>query len=409
MADRLKVTAPTLDEPFRLAMLVSHPIQYLAPLFSKLASRPEVDPTVYFMSDIGLKASYVEGFGETLKWDRPVLDGYRSVFLRNLSPQPNTIKPWARIHPEFLLELRRGRYDAVFMHGYTSITEWLTFVGANAMKIPILFYGEVLINSPMGSARTQWMRDKFRTTWCAGIDAALAMSTRGRQFYDHYAVDHDRVFWVPLCVDNGYFMTRSEDLRPSQRALKSELGLDPDLPVLLFVAHMRDKKRPLDLVRAHQRMRHPSSLVMVGGGPLFDSIREYCSAHGLSRIVPVGTKNQSELPRFYAMSDVFVLPSGPGEVTPLVIHEAMCSSLPLVLSSAVPSTLDFLHDGINGSVFPWGEIDRLAETLDRIISDPAKMREMGLASRQIISKWTYDMAADGIVAALRAVVRRRPS
>lgn len=393
--------------PYRLALLLSHPIQYHAPLFSRLAARPEVDPTVFFMSDLGLKPSYVKGFGETIQWDRPVLDGYRSVFLENLSPRPRAGHPLSKIHPGFVNELRRGGYDALFLHGYAAATEWMAFAAARALRLPILFHGDVVVDSPKILTQSDFARELFRKRWCAGISAALAMSTRAREFYARYGVPDEKVFWVPLCVDNEYFMARAAELRPQRDALRRELGLDPSRPVIVYVAHMRDKKRPMDIVRAHERMKVPASLVLVGGGPLFEEVRAYCASHRLAHVHPVGAKNQTELPRYYAAADLFTLVSGPGEVTPLVIHEAMCFSLPLVLSDAIPSTIDFLHPGVNGATFSWGDLDRLAATLDDVLGDETRRRAMGEASRDIISTWTYDAAVDGIVDALRAVAGPR--
>ena len=397
---------PPPRAPYKLALLLSHPIQYHAPLLARLAARPEVDPTVFFMSDLGLKPSYVQGYGETIQWDRPLLEGYRSVFLRNRSPKPDAGSPFSKIHPGFLRELRRGHFDALFLHGYASATEWLAFAAARAMGLPVLFHGDVVVDSPKLLTESQLARDTFRKRWCGGIDAALAMSSRAREFYAHYGVPPEKVFWVPLCVDNEYFMARAAELRPRRDELRRELGLDPSRPVILFVAHMREKKRPMDLVLAHERMKVPASLVLVGGGPLFEEVRAYCASRGLAHVFPVGAKNQTELPRYYAAADAFALVSGPGEVTPLVIHEAMCFSLPLVLSDAIPSTIDFLRPGENGATFPWGNVDRIAETLDGVLADEPRRIAMGQASRAIIAGWTYDAAVDGIVAGLRSVVKR---
>src|SRR5262249_14426251 len=153
-------------------------------------------------------------------------------------------------------------------------------------------------------------------------------------------------------------------LSPRAQERKRELGLDPDLPAVLYVAHMRPNKRPIDMVQAFERMKVPASLVMVGSGPMYDDLARYCDEHRIPlvsgdtssdgapargpRVHLAGTQNQGKLASFYAMADVFVLPSGPGEITPLVVHESMCFGLPLVLSDAVPSTIDFVREGENG-------------------------------------------------------------
>ena len=68
---------------FRLAILDSHPIQYFAPLYRRLAKMPEVDLTVYYCHRQGVEHYLDEGFQTLVKWDVPLLDGYHSEFLPN--------------------------------------------------------------------------------------------------------------------------------------------------------------------------------------------------------------------------------------------------------------------------------------------------------------------------------------
>ena len=55
----------------RLAYVVSHPIQYQAPLLRRLAQEPDVDLTVLFGSDLSTRGYRDEGFGVDVAWDTP--------------------------------------------------------------------------------------------------------------------------------------------------------------------------------------------------------------------------------------------------------------------------------------------------------------------------------------------------
>ena len=57
----------------RVAHLVSHPIQYFAPLYRELSRRPEIDLTVYFYSDVTARAFVDAGFGRVVTWDSTLL------------------------------------------------------------------------------------------------------------------------------------------------------------------------------------------------------------------------------------------------------------------------------------------------------------------------------------------------
>src|SRR5215469_13966387 len=70
--------------PVRLAYLVSHPIQYQAPLLRRIAREPDIDLTVLFGSDFSVRGYQDQGFGVDIKWDVPLVEGYRHEFLPKL-------------------------------------------------------------------------------------------------------------------------------------------------------------------------------------------------------------------------------------------------------------------------------------------------------------------------------------
>lgn len=81
-----------MKEKYKLAVLTSHPIQYQAPLFRKLSSHPYIDLAVYFCWDFGVKEEeYDPGFGKKIKWDIPLIEGYRYKFLANY--RQNLVQP----------------------------------------------------------------------------------------------------------------------------------------------------------------------------------------------------------------------------------------------------------------------------------------------------------------------------
>src|SRR5690242_4091691 len=96
-----------------LALVTTHPIQYHAPWFRALASRPEIDLEVLFCH----RATHVDqaraGFGVEFEWDLPLLDGYPHRFLRNASRKPGLGRFGGMDSPELTRLIADKRYDAV--------------------------------------------------------------------------------------------------------------------------------------------------------------------------------------------------------------------------------------------------------------------------------------------------------
>jgi hypothetical protein len=113
----LKYVLSEMIRPYRLACLVTHPIQYQTPLFRYLASKAEIDLTVLFLSDISTRQYRDPGFGVDVNWDVPLLRGYRYVFLPCLgrSDRLSSLRPLTH---GLYQQLETGRFDALWVHGY---------------------------------------------------------------------------------------------------------------------------------------------------------------------------------------------------------------------------------------------------------------------------------------------------
>lgn len=106
------------------------------------------------------------------------------------------------------------------------------------------------------------------------------------------------------------------------------------------------------------------------------------------------------------MADVLVLPSS-FEPWGLVLNEAMCFRLPVIVSDRVGAAADLVRDGVNGFIYPVGNIQSLADRLQRVLANEQVREEMGLQSRVTISRWGIDEDVEGILIALHTVSSKR--
>jgi glycosyltransferase involved in cell wall biosynthesis len=171
--------------------------------------------------------------------------------------------------------------------------------------------------------------------------------------------------------------------------------------VILFAGKLQQRKRPHDLLAAYARLtgaRDPY-LVFVGDGEMTDALAAQAAGLGVRF---AGFRNQSELPRFYDLCDVFVLPSR-HEPWGLVINEAMCAGRAVVASDEVGATADLVRDGENGFIFPAGDVGALAAALTAVLADANTAARMGARSREIIARWSFAEDITGLKDALAAV------
>jgi glycosyltransferase involved in cell wall biosynthesis len=93
------------------------------------------------------------------------------------------------------------------------------------------------------------------------------------------------------------------------------------------------------------------------------------------RISWEGEVPRAEIPRLLREHDILVYPSTDVEAYSLGLLEALASEA-LVITSAVGGPLEYLRDGENALVFEPGDVDALAEALDRLARDGELRRNL---------------------------------
>ncbi|SEG32091.1 Glycosyltransferase involved in cell wall bisynthesis [Bryocella elongata] len=397
------------DKRVRLAYLVSHPIQYQAPLLRRIAREPDIDLTVLFGSDFSVRSYKDEGFGVEVTWDTPLLDGYHHEFLPPLR-DTRGVSATSPISRGLFRRLRgsgsASAFDALWVHGYASVNALQGILCANALGIPVLLRAE------------SWLADRPRSPWklalkglflralSHGIAATLPIGTANLEYWQHYFGDDFPQFLMPYAVDNSYFAAKAA----ASRSPREELGLEPGRPIILFASKLQERKRAIDLVKAYEllltRLAGPAPyLVIVGDGEERQALAAYIHDHQLHDVRLAGFRNQSELPGFFAMSDVFVLPSR-HEPWGLIVNEAMAAGCAVIVSSDVGSSFDLVTPGVAGYVFPVEDVGALAQSLFDVLQQPGTANRMGRAAVERMEAWSFEQDVVGLREALAYATRR---
>src|SRR5439155_21786421 len=166
----------------RLAIVISHPIQYQAPLFRALSKRSEIDLHVFFGCRAGWERYHDPGFGVTFSWDIPILEGYKHTFLCNIGPSASPSRFFGVVNPGIVAGIWRGKFDAVWIHGWALATNWIAWAGASALHMPILLRGETNgLTEPSGLRRR--VKRMVLQTLFSRVAGFLAIGTNNENYY----------------------------------------------------------------------------------------------------------------------------------------------------------------------------------------------------------------------------------
>lgn len=229
-----------------------------------------------------------------------------------------------------------------------------------------------------------WMPKILRSA-----DALVASSL---DFVEHsdaapiYAEDPDKWTGIPFGVDTERFTKREKS-----KELVAKHNLNPERPTVLFVGGMDQahyfKGVPV-LIHALGLLRAgglPIQAVFVGDGNLRSDFEKQAEVYGLGADAHfVGYSSDKELPEYYNLADLLVLPSTTsGEAFGMVLLEAMSSGVP-VIASDLPGVRTVAEAG--GQTIPPKAPKALAQAIGGFFDPQTDRVEWGARARAAVEQ-----------------------
>ena len=384
----------------RIAFLLTHPIQYISPLLSYLTTSGVLDVFAFYQSNCSVIGYKDKNMGVSIKWDIPLLKDYDYEFL----PALGNIEQLTYFRPVsygLAEKLNAYRPDVLIIHGYNRPFHWSAMRIAYKLGIPVFIRDDSNLICRERSKVNILLKKFFFSFINRYVTGYLAVGKANHDYYLHHGIEEDNIIDVPWAVDNEFFRSRAIAAKNRLPQMQKDLGIKPGAPVILFIGKLLEAKGVIGLLDAFKKVSEKvpeAYLLLVGDGELRAMINARLSSN--PQIIAAGFRNQMELPMFYALSDVFVLPSN-NETWGLVVNEAMAVGKPVIVSDRVGCWPDLIEVGVNGYVFPAGNVSALTSVLLRCLSDRAQLNEMGYASSKRIAVYDYKSNLNGFLKALK--------
>lgn len=242
------------------------------------------------------------------------------------------------------------------------------------------------------------------------VNAIETPGEEGKQFAMHYGTPAERIFFATHTVDIPHFSHGCLQARCERDQLRAALGLRG--PTFIYVGRLWWGKGVNYLLDAFERVQRQStaevSLLFVGDGPEEDSLKRQCIERSIRNVVFAGFKQKPDLPRYYALADVFVFPTL-GDPYGLVVDEAMACSLPVISTSEAGEIRDRIEEGVNGYITPPEDSIVLAERMLALAKDSALRARMGKVSTEKIQGHTPEKWAEDFERILTTLLRKADS
>lgn len=185
---------------------------------------------------------------------------------------------------------------------------------------------------------------------------------------------------IPFAVDTKVFIPYQKD-----QELMSRLGVE-GRKVMVFVGALDRAhyfKGVENLLRAFKMVSDKYFLVIVGKGDLSSWYKDLAEKLGVQKCVRFCENvSNDELPKYYQLSDVVVLPSiDSSEAFGIVLLEGLSCGKP-VIASSLPGVRTVVEDGKNGILVPPSDITALKNALQKILEDDVLAHTFGKEGRK---------------------------
>jgi glycosyltransferase involved in cell wall biosynthesis len=211
--------------------------------------------------------------------------------------------------------------DLVHLHDCLYLPNILAYLGARLAGKPVVVtqhVGEVPYRNPLLRAAVRIANRIFGRLILGGACRVVFESATVQRYFERFV----RFRSAPVLIPNGVDTTQ---FKPAvdRAALRAQLGLPVDRPLLLFIGRFVEKKGLPILEELTARLPQAHWL-FAGWGPL-DPAR-----WTRANVSVVHSPEASEIAPLYQAADLFVLPSV-GEGIPLALQEAMACGTPALV------------------------------------------------------------------------------
>lgn len=381
----------------KLAIVTTHPIQYNAPWFRLLQQSGRVEILVFYTwGQLASGQKFDPGFGKTVQWDIPLLEGYPYIFVENVAADPGSHHRKGIINPTLNTQITQWQPDAVLVFGWNFVSHWNCIKYFNK-KIPVLFRGDSTLLDETNGIKTFFRRIVLKWVY-RKIDIALYAGTNNKKYFTAHGLKNIQLIFAPHAIDNHRF-TEPDVLYQQQAAvLRKQLGIEPKDIVILFVGKWEQKKNPFFLIEFLKKHTNPRLKVLfVGNGALEPVLKKASVAE--TRIILLDFKNQQQMPVIYRLGNILFLPStGPGETWGLVLNEAMASGIAIAASYKAGGAVDLIEEGINGVMINFDDTAAIDNLIEKALEDATVLHNMGQASKEKIKQYSFQHIVNAIIA-----------
>lgn len=278
--------------------------------------------------------------------------------------------------------------DVIITEGFFQWTPWVQLYGL-LLGVPIVISYERTPWTERNNPRWKTILRRLQDKWIAGY---LVNGRETKNYLMSIGIRKEKIKEVGMPADSVGLKTAVEQFKntTAYQVLKERYHKRDGI-AFLFCGVLNERKGILPLLNAwgkHVKRHEDDSLIVVGESEYPEDVlfayKELTNLHLIGRV------DYSIIHQYYAVADVFVLPTIEDNWS-LVIPEAMACGLPVATSIYNGCYPELIHNGENGYTFDSYLEESILKTLDDF--HQADLERMGKQSIEIEHQFDMEHCA----------------
>jgi glycosyltransferase involved in cell wall biosynthesis len=387
----------------KLKVLLLHNIMwshYKAAVFSELFSILDKNKFEFKVVQFALTEKQREGLG-SIDFSHHRYP-YELLFNSSMDEVPIARQIWAIVRVMYNFPC-----DIIVIPGYAYSMCWIAWLFSvlSRRKIMVSFDSTEMDNPH------PWYKEALKRLFIAGCSGAFCYGNKSREYLLKLGMKDKDIHVRCQATDNERI--RSNWLTANDKKVELTTTYHFSRHNLIYVGRLSREKNIDSLLSAYARVKKGNpraddwGLIIVGEGPERQALTKMVADGNMANVYFTGGKSWEEVPAFYALSNVFVLPSL-SEPWGLVVNEAMVCGLPVIVSNRCGAAYDILEHGENGFMFDPLDVNDLAGRLSYFVDNHDEIERMGSNSQRLIADFTPLHAAQQMKRGLEETILLHP-
>jgi glycosyltransferase involved in cell wall biosynthesis len=373
-----------LKDKLRIAIVVSHPIQHFCPQYASWAANKGIQLKVFFGSDLGAVKYFDPNFKKEINWNQLYLEEYEHDFLNG----DKTLQPDKKLEaPNLDQRLTDFNPSLVVYYGYFQklSRQAKNWARKHGIKTAYISDAEFRQKRPFWK---QFIKFPFLYFFFKNTDYFLTVGDANETYYRFYGVPRYKMRRMHFPIDIINYQTAFENKTALRNHFRITHHIDENTCTLAVAGKLVSWKSQDHLIALMKKLEedYPQQhfhLLIAGSGPMEKKWKEFASGLCTNEVSFLGFVSPEELPAVYAAADIYIHPAK-AEPHSLSVSEAIYMGCPVIVADTTGSwgSDDDVQPGLNGFIYPWGNLNALAEAIKKIVAQNL-FQKMGKWSEKI--------------------------